>query len=64
MERWKEELDKRNVVGGLLADLSKAFGCLNHELLIAKLEAYGFDHPSLALIFDYLTVRKDWSLWL
>ena len=58
MEKWKKELDKRNVVGGLLTNLSTAFGCLNHELLIAKLEACGFDHPSLSLIFDYLTGRK------
>ena len=58
MEKWKKELDKHNVVGGLLTDLSEAFAWLNHELLIAKLEAYGFDHPSLALIFDYLTRRK------
>ena len=34
------------------------FGCLNHELLIAKLEAYGFDHASLIIILNYLSGRK------
>ena len=57
-EKWKKELDKSNAAGALLTDLSKAFGCLNHELLIAKLEAYGFDQPSLVFILDYLKGRK------
>ena len=42
-----------------LTDLSKAFDCLSHELLIAKLEAYGFDKKSLTLILNYLSSRKQ-----
>ena len=45
--------------GALLADLSKAFGCLNHDFLIAKLNAYGFSLPALRLIHDYLLNRKQ-----
>ena len=36
-------------------DLSKAYDCLPHDLLIAKLATYGFDNMALALITDYLT---------
>ena len=58
LEKWKKVLDKRKFAGALLTDLSKAFGCLNHELLVAKLEAYGFNSDSLAFILDYLRDRK------
>ena len=43
----------------VLMDLSKAFDCLPHDLLIANLEVYGFWIGSLRLIFDYLTSRKQ-----
>ena len=59
LEKWKKEFDNHNTAGALLTDLSKAFDCLNHELLIAKLEAYGFDHESLAFIYSYLSDRKQ-----
>ena len=59
LERWKKALDKGKLAGALLNDLSKAFGCINHELLIAKLEAYGFDHESLIYVYSYLSDRKQ-----
>ena len=59
LEKWRKALDKRDVAGALLTDLSKAFDCLNHELLIAKLEAYGFDRLSLDYIYSYLSNRKQ-----
>ena len=40
-------------------DLSKAFDCLNHELLIAKLSAYGFSPNALQLVHSYLSERKQ-----
>ena len=43
----------------ILTDLSKAFDCISHELLIAKLAAYGFEHSALALVYDYLQGRKQ-----
>ena len=58
LEKFRKPLDKQMLAGALLTDLSKAFDCLNHELLIAKLEAYGFDHASLAYIYSYLSGRK------
>ena len=57
LERFKKALDKKNKFGALLTDLSKAFDCLNHELLIAKLDAYNFD-KSLEVIRSYLSNRK------
>ena len=42
-----------------MTDLSKAFDCLLHDLLIAKLHAYGFEIDSLRLIYSYLVGRKQ-----
>ena len=57
IEKWKKSLDNKGHAGAVLMDLSKAFDTLNHELLIAKLGAYGFDKCALAIILDYLTDR-------
>ena len=45
--------------GALLTDLSKAFDCIDHELLIAKLHAYGFDTDELKFVYSYLKRRKE-----
>ena len=59
LEKWKRSVDGGNAFGGLLTDLSKAFDFLDHELLIAKLHAYGFSLPALRIINDYLSDRKQ-----
>ena len=46
--------------GAVFLDLSKAFDCLNHDLLLAKLNVYGFDRQSLEHIQSYLRDRKQW----
>ena len=43
----------------LFIDLSKAFDRLRHDLLIARLAAYGFDQPSVCFIISYLSDRKQ-----
>ena len=57
IEKWKECLDKKGFAGAILMDLSKAFDTINHELLIAKLEAYGFEENALEIVHSYLSDR-------
>lgn len=55
IEDWKHSLEDKKVVGAVLMDLSKAFDCLPHQLIVAKLQAYGMDRSSAALIWSYLS---------
>ena len=49
----------RGFIGTILMGWSKAYDCSSHDLLIAKLEAYGVDNGSLNLLLDYLSFRKQ-----
>ena len=71
LKKWEISVDSGKASGALLTDLSKAFDCLDHELLISKLNAYGFTLPALRLIHDFLSQRKQrtrvnnsYSKWL
>ena len=59
LEKWKRSVNGVKAFGALLTDLSKAFDCLDHELLLAKLNAYDFSLPALRLINDYLFNRRQ-----
>ena len=59
MEKLNTSLDKNQKVGIFMMDLSKAFDCISHELLIAKLYAYGFGKESLKLMCCHLNNRKQ-----
>ena len=50
IENWKNNLDKNEIVGAVFMDLSKAFDCIPHDLLIAKMEAYGFNEDFLTFL--------------
>ena len=70
LQKWKNSVDKGKSFGALLTDLSKPIGCLNHELLTAKLNPFGFTLLPLRLLHDYLSNRKqrtkiddDYSSW-
>ena len=51
--------DKREKVGLFMMDLSKAFDYIPHDLLIAKLYAYGLDKNALKFIYSYLKGRRQ-----
>ena len=57
IEKWKQIIDNKGYGTAILMDLSKAFDTINHELLIAKLHAYGFTRESLLIILSYLFDR-------
>ena len=70
LQKWKSAVDKGKSFGVLLTDLSQAFNCLSHELLLAKLHAYGFSIVALRLIHGYLTntqqrtkINMSFSSW-
>ena len=59
LETWKRAIDEKKFAGAFLTDLSKAFDCLNRNLPLAKLNAYGFDNSLLNVIGSYLKDRKQ-----
>ena len=54
LEKWKRSVDNSKMFGVLLTDLPNAFDCLDHELLIAKLNAYGFSLTALKVVHYFL----------
>ena len=50
LEKWQSAIDNGKMFVALLTNLSKAFDCLSYDLLIAKLNAYGFSIALLRLM--------------
>ena len=59
VEKWCKTLNEGGERGAVLTDHSKAFDCIDHNLLIAKLNAYGFEKQWINFINSYLAKRKQ-----
>ena len=59
IEVWRKNLDNNYFTKAVLMGLSKAFNCIPHDLVIAKLAAYGFDKNMICYIYSYLKSRKQ-----
>jgi len=56
---WRKALDNNEYIAAILMDLSKAFDCLPHDILLSKLNEYGLSEPATSFIQSYLTNRKQ-----
>ena len=59
LEKMKITRDRKGFCAVVLTDLSKAFECICHDLLIAKLNAYGLERNALKLVYDYLSNKSQ-----
>lgn len=57
--RIQEAFEHHCYLSGTFCDLSKAFDCVSHEILLNKLQKYGFDNSSIAMISSYLSNRSQ-----
>jgi hypothetical protein len=57
IEEILNALNNRMMVEGIFCDLQKAFDCVNHNILLTKLEFYGITGTSLKLIKSYVEGR-------
>lgn len=64
LEYISEGFERGLYVGSTLCDLSKAFDCVSHSILIDKLSYYGLNRISLNLISSYLSERKQKTCYM
>ena len=58
VEKWRKTLDEGGETSAVLTGFSKAFDCTDHNLLIPKLNAYGFEQQPINFIYSCPTKRK------
>ena len=70
LEKWKNTVGKCKHIGAVFMDLSKAFDTINHDLVIAKLKAYGFSTNALLFMLSYVknrtqrvSINSSFSTW-
>ena len=59
LEKWKKALDKEENMSAIFMDLSKVLETINHDLLLAKLQVYGFSKQALSFMCSYLKNKKQ-----
>ena len=59
VDDWRVLLDKNHIIGAIFMDLSKAFDCLPHGLITAKLRAYSLSRNACDLLASYLSNRHQ-----
>ncbi|XP_068717088.1 uncharacterized protein [Montipora capricornis] len=59
VDDWRLALDSKKITGSIAIDLSKAFDSICHNLLLAKLRAYGLNDDAIAFLQSYLTDRQQ-----
>ena len=62
VESWSDTFDQKKKIGAVFVDRSKAFDIIDHNVLIAKFNAYGASPDSLKFILSYLKNRKQRSV--
>ncbi len=58
-DEWLEQIDAHRLAGAVILDFSAAFNLIDHEILLKKLECYGFLSPALSWMRSYLSARKQ-----
>lgn len=59
VEDWKLAFDHKKYTAAIMMDLSKAFDCIPHDLILAKLNAYGLTNAATSQISSYLCNGKE-----
>ena len=56
---WRSAVDKRKVVGTVFIDISKAFDCISHSLLLQKMLKIGVTETVLTWFTNFLSIRQQ-----
>ena len=59
IEGWTQALNSRQIAGVCLLDMSAAFDVVDHNLLLQKLDLYGFNEDTIAWFKSYLNNRRQ-----